>query len=392
LVLQNTNLVNGFIEATLNDTISLSNFRRTEYDKKPFGGLQSTTFTAEKYQLFMMKLDYIVFGITKFKVVDNRLFATNNLSNGVTHFITITEQQQSNLNELPVCFLITDEFYVICGICGKTSCPLSQLLISTTSVSCEEAPSTGAGGVPIGIGLGSTGPSGNNTSGNTNPGTVPNPPDSLNNPCDSVNSIAKNIGFRNLFQNLKNQVPTRKENMYIIPNDLSQTPQLYTGLENEFGFSTLPPDSAFVGKRGWLHNHFADADSAGLTFSGMDVVDFATLLNDTSNFHLDYKNCMIGMVGDSSTQYILMVKDINEFRIWSTFFANEYAIETLYTVNNLSLKNLPLSVKETELRFLKTFKNSGFQLYRGSNDFKKWTPIQLNLAETAVINSPHCSN
>src|SRR5690606_30339361 len=94
-------------------------------------------------------------------------------------------------------------------------------------------------------------------------------------------------------------------------------------------FSVYPPnENVFQGCWGWFHNHFADADSAGLIFSAGDLNILAEqIIRDSAFFQVDYKRFMIGVVADSSTQYILMVEDLTQFATWATtYYNNEYLI------------------------------------------------------------------
>jgi hypothetical protein len=197
-----------------------------------------------------------------------------------------------------------------------------------------------------------------------------------------------------MFQDLKNEVPTRKENLYIFHNTLISSSannpiHLVRGHNNEFSVYPINED-LFQGSWGWFHNHFADSDSAGLIFSAGDINILAEqIVRDNDFFQVDYKRFMIGFVGDSNTQYILMVDNLTQFTTWaSTLFQNEAAISAAFYGSELSQAFLPLSVSETEKRFLKVLQNSGLKLFRGSNDFTTWTPIALNRAGTDVYVSP----
>jgi len=192
---------------------------------------------------------------------------------------------------------------------------------------------------------------------------------------------------------LKTQVPTRQEHLYIFNNlleTISPTNPVYLaeGVENEFA---VYPDTEnkFVGCRGWFHNHFADEDSSGLIFSAGDLNILAEQIVRNNDFYqADYKKFMIGVVADSGVQYILMVDDINQFTSWANIYQNEMVVRAMFTGAGLDVTQLPLSVAETEKRFLKVIKNTGLRLFKGNSDFTSWTPISLNQAGTVVVESP----
>ena len=192
-----------------------------------------------------------------------------------------------------------------------------------------------------------------------------------------------------LFQALKDEVPSRKENLFIFNNLLEPNSPitLVQGADNVFGVYPAV-DTVFKNRWGWMHNHFADEDSASLIFSAGDLNILADqIIRDSASFHLDYKRFMIGVVADSNTQYVLMVDDLNKFATWANTFSNEYLISVSYGAEKLSQASLPLSVAETEKRFLKVIQNAGLKLFRGSSDFTTWTPLSLirNGATVAAI-------
>ncbi len=318
--------------------------------------------SAENFAILFMRLDKAVFGYKKFSITDHNLFKRNNKH--AIHVELGDSATQDNLNAQVTCTTVTitynDCYAPDSDKCrnGCDGCWWCTAVIHITS--CIEnggsGGSEGGSGIPTGSGPSGTpsnggcgtcgGGSGTGWTGWSNLPLIP----ITTVFCDSVNAIAQNANFRTLFQNLKNQVPTRKENMYIIPKNLSQTPTLYSGQENAFEINPLPADTALANGRGWIHNHFADADSAGLIFSAGDIAEFAYELTNTSTFNQDYKTFMIGVVSDSS-QYILSVSDFDKFTTWANTFGNESIISSFYTQNNLSQGFLPISVAETEKRF-----------------------------------------
>jgi hypothetical protein len=188
---------------------------------------------------------------------------------------------------------------------------------------------------------------------------------------------------------LKNQVPTRHENMYIFNDLFLPTSPVTEVLGAENVFSVYPPnESSFVGSSGWFHNHFADADSASLIFSAGDLNILADqIVRDSATFQLNYKKFMIGCVADSNANYILMVDDLAKFKTWAMnpLRSNELLVELQFNAMGLNQAQLPLSKAETEKRFLKVIKDAGLKLFRGNANFTVWTPIKLNASETNVV-------
>lgn len=77
LVLANTEFVNSFFVAIVNDTVTARLFRGREYDEFPFLTDPQTT-TANKIAAQIMVLDKIAFGYEKFRITDRRLFNYSN--------------------------------------------------------------------------------------------------------------------------------------------------------------------------------------------------------------------------------------------------------------------------------------------------------------------------
>lgn len=384
-----------------------------------------------------MLLDNRTFGYTKFNLTNDNLFTASvprqggHRQLGMLSTYTTPNSGRGNLTELMQYTEICVDFYV-CGDpdsdecyngCDYLNCAADEgqpghcfVVSSICNGWWEETggggtggtggTSGGTGGSGTGGGNGSstppecpntpaartenvTNPCGPGWNPNTNGGNAP-----TYNPCDTLNKYSQGNDFLLMFQALRNEVPSRKENIYIfhntlIPSSATNAIHLVNGHDNEF--SVYPTnESQFQGSWGWFHNHFADADSAGLIFSAGDINIFAEqIVRDSAFFQVDYKKFMIGIVGDSNTQYILMVDNIAQFKTWaSTLFQNEAAIAAGFYAEGLSQAFLPLSVAETEKRFLKTIQNAGLKLFRGSNDFTTWSPITLNRAGTAVYVPP----
>jgi hypothetical protein len=75
LVEENTDYVNSFIAAKVSDNVLVKLYEGNRYDEEPFYAVTPTdSVTAEKYALQLMLFDNYIFGRTKFKLTDDRLF------------------------------------------------------------------------------------------------------------------------------------------------------------------------------------------------------------------------------------------------------------------------------------------------------------------------------
>ncbi len=370
--------------------------------------------TAEKFAILFMRLDKAVFGHKKFSIIDNNLFKRNG-KNAVWAEL-LDSAAQNNLDAPLSCTDVTftweDCPYPgncagVNGTCDR--CP--DCMSSLTYTYCMDSGSgSSSGGSGIPTGGGPSGPSGNGgCSGCGGGGSGTTPPSTTtpgwtyyqpiedyidNNPCDTLSKYALANNFQLIFQDLKNKVASRTENLYIVHNLLNPTSNsnpLYLTNGHNDAFSVYPTNEAqFVNSWGWFHNHFADSDSASLIFSAGDLNILAEqIVRDSNYFQIDYKRFMIGVISDSSAQYILMVDNINTFKLWATTTAKyDVAIDGLFYGEKLTQEFLPLSKAESEKRFLKVIQNAGLKLFRGSNDFTTWTGLKLNNTGTEVINSP----
>lgn len=433
IVLSGQNAVNGFIKAIVNDSILVSFSLGQDYKNYPFDN-SSANDGASQFSSFIMMLDHEVFGHTEFRILDKRLFnLQSSHPNNTTVKIKLNNIDSANSLNANLMSGTTSVCWVVqtaasaggtctCGSGGcwcwdgptGVGCCGAQVCIDFEIGSGNEPP----GWPPENTGGGSTGGTSGSGPGiphlypcdpsltpvdfslSANPlppcpppgsgsGFVPDPPipPSPHNPCDTINKYSQGNNFQGMMQLLKDEVPTRKENMFIFGNTLiAGSPILHIpGKADEF---KVYPDNEnlFVGSWGWFHNHFADADSAGLIFSAADVNMLAEqVVRDVSYFQVDYKKYMIGVVADSNANYILMVDDIIQFRSWAAIYSNEKLVEATFQGQSLNQKYLPLSKAETEKRFLLALRFSGLKLFRGSSDFQTWTPIKLHANQNSVI-------
>jgi|GEM_PF-2248369 len=410
IVLEYGDKVNGFILAKINNGVELLYSLAKDYKAFSFeNGVDLND--ASKFVVMNLLLNKEVFGVSNYKITDYNLFTGDNETDKAN---SLSIEGRLAASE---CAIISWQsqycgtpYYTLC----RSECDncLTYCYPISSSVEICTAPNTvtwPAGGIGIsaggGLGSGESGGGGDiphyypciSTPQSLLPGDplppcpepgpgngwIPQLSNSLN-PCDTLAKYSQGNDFQLMFEDLKTRIPTRSENLYIfnnplIPSSSSNPINLTTGYPDEF--SVYPQnENQFVHSWGWMHNHFADADSSSLIFSAGDLNTLADqVIRDSSIFQVDYTHFMIGMVGDSNTQYILIVEDLNKFGSWaSSLFYNEEIIKSAFSGAGLSQKYLPLSVSETEKRFLYVIKNTGLKLFRGSNNSQTWTPIGLN--------------
>lgn len=192
LILNGADIVNGYLQATLNGDISVSLFRRSDYTLLPFGNLQDAGYNADKYQLSMMLFDKQIFGYKKFKVIDKRLFK-NVADTSKQRVIELrdTSVAGNNLNEASGCS--TTIYYFLCSTCGKLNCPYTQNIVFTYCGNGDDGTPQG-GGNPGGLGFPIiTGGGG----GNPYPGQSNTPPPGFPPPRPGIEPFAEDDGYEN---------------------------------------------------------------------------------------------------------------------------------------------------------------------------------------------------
>ncbi len=414
-IVQNSQIyVSGQLTVKVTTTDTTFGFiANTDYKKYGFEGNADSLLNGIKIFALFSRHEKNIFGYTKFNILDNRILKglngiiidsskqymlqlePDNLSNNrLRSFASIAPPMPSSS-----CIIVNN--YVSAGFNVTynqigTTCVITSFGTGSDGTSEDGFPIANSGG---GGSSGSSGSDSNNI-GNGLLGWVHNgpPPIPLKiNPCDTLNKYAQGADFQAMLTDLRNQVPSRKENIYIfnntlIPSSASNPIHLTNGFDNQF--QVYPQnENEFKNSWGWFHNHFADSDSASLIFSAGDLNLLAEqIVRDSAYFKVNYKHFMVGVVSDSNTQYIIMVEDLEKFASWANlFFKDEVMIMSAYNGAGLNQKSLPLSVAETEKRFLKVIQNAGLRLTRGSNDFKTWIGLKLDSIGNNVTSVDACA-
>jgi hypothetical protein len=176
LVLPNTNKVNGFIAAVINDSINYNLYIGKDYYKYSFNDVPEDSLNADKAAMQIMLLDKAVFGYTDFAINDNRLFSnqSNYNINAPQRIIKISNNNGNSGNIVPVCESVIIDWVVIeCAFYQCTVTWINTIIIcpnygggpsgggTTGGGSPFPPPPPGGTGVPCyGCGTGGTGSSG----------------------------------------------------------------------------------------------------------------------------------------------------------------------------------------------------------------------------------------
>jgi hypothetical protein len=184
-VLPNTLVVNAYIEANINDSITLFLNQSNSYSSLPYNGISVTNNTAEKAALRFIDLSHNVFGYNSFKIIDKKLFHNSTSytdTNHITRKVTIKNNTTGRLNNTcveiitsttnnhcPYAFNQCPNIYT--GVIGSCDgCATSCTTTTSTTVSfCsgwwQSGSGTGLGGNNSGGPTGSGGPGGGIVSG-----------------------------------------------------------------------------------------------------------------------------------------------------------------------------------------------------------------------------------
>ncbi len=159
LVLENQSLVNGYILATMTDSIGLSFSLAKDYKAYPFYG-DTTQLSANIFALRIMIMENQVFGNTKFTITDKRLFheQSNNYNDTSSYSLQINLNETDPTNSVLSSFCYTSCAVHVCSVClgNDPDCPLGGTW-TTCNTSCiwyDNGSGNSGGGIPSGGGGG----------------------------------------------------------------------------------------------------------------------------------------------------------------------------------------------------------------------------------------------
>lgn len=338
LVRENDKRVNAFIYAKLNGSISLQLHRAKDYKSYKAGNIDAATDNAERLALQIMMLDKKVFGYSKFKLLDDKLFAgSDNAKRSTPRVLKISNDEPSLAGRgfvpVAVTHCTTTEETLHCtnsGLCASGVCDRCYLCVTPGTTNCvttihyyfvsndDDGPipggGDGGGGGGVNGGDTTTGtmvcnpnplldnglppcPKGNDT------GWDPELTDTFpNNPCETVDSLMKIGLFKNTYQALRDSTVRNYERGVFFVNPFSSTPSLTNvyGLPNNLSIPTFPIINQV---QGFVHNHYNDPNRLSV-FSADDLDAMYQILKDGKI--TDTRTFTFGVVTDS-TSYILMI-------------------------------------------------------------------------------------
>jgi len=382
--------------------------------------------TAERYALFFMIMDYRTFGYTQFKITDTNLFYNNHPYNGNGRRIGLTISNQGGkgysayVENLEVC-----AYYYHCGTpdaavcndadgCDFLDCSTGECYLSDVEFCDDSWPVGGGGGGGAGNGGGNgggtggaggtgggSGSGGGGTppecgeplqplAGRTNivdpcgPGWVPDygddpPPQQA---CDSfIDSLQNDATFADKFKSLNNTATTNlnyEKGFSVVDRATNQyIPKQGDNWNNEIIWN-IPAGTKV---EGILHSHFHGRNSI---FSPQDVIFMAQIF--LQGYAKDTNNLYIGMTGHNNLYpYLLKITNASKFRNFAKKIAGEngddkYKMDQFIS-NYERLLNSPVEENNTKA-FLKMMQEmgvgTGLSLYRGNEDCKEWTKINLD--------------
>lgn len=133
LVKENENYVDGFLFFRINGAIEVHLYRNNDFDKFPYGSMNSEILKSEKVVQMLMKLDESIFGKRKFSLSDTELFKSDLVQNdSIRNVPKSVEYNRDMLNFewMSVCF---DSYH--CHGCPPNQCDLCPLCYSIECVS-----------------------------------------------------------------------------------------------------------------------------------------------------------------------------------------------------------------------------------------------------------------
>ncbi|MBS1732688.1 MAG: hypothetical protein JST02_05280 [Bacteroidetes bacterium] len=133
LVKENENYVDGFLFFRINGIIEVHLYRNNDFDKFPYGSMNSEILKSEKVVQMLLKLDESIFGKRKFNLFDTELFKSDLIQNdSIQNVPKSVEYNRDMLNFewMSVCF---DSYH--CHGCPPNQCDLCPLCYSIECVS-----------------------------------------------------------------------------------------------------------------------------------------------------------------------------------------------------------------------------------------------------------------
>lgn len=386
IVAENADYVNGFISVTLNGNITYNLYRGGDYDLYTFNNVPADSISAEKAAVQMVLLNHHVFGYTKFKVNDKRLFRNHFSSSfdttgaeieveihppsAVTNALSYTE-----CNEVCV--------YNVCTICGEPSCPLSFGICWETCTTYEFPDGGGGGGTPSGGGGDPPPPPPfpcpSSQSRGVPPPTcgptpfpqpiVPIPTQPQPSPCSKVYALFQNAAIKAKYVQVRNERLDPQESAWSYTANGTGGYYSY-GLSGKLEVNINYPPLPTLSK-GSVHCHNAGG------FPIFSLVDIKENLCGLVGGILSTNAC-VGMVSPSGDTYILTVQDINDFATFADNLTNDIMEdrEKEYELYIDKTTSPGANMEKSFLEYLEKY-NSGLGVVKANANFTEFTELKL---------------
>ena len=384
-VLDSSNMVNSYIVAQVNDSISLDLYKSSDY--KNFSFSNNGTFTADMAAMQTMLLTKLVFGNRKFIVNDHRLYSndieySNSKPDKIVTLSNDSLSLTSNLYQISSCYISYDWE---CSQCQGTdpNCPFGGSGTSIMTVPC----SGGDGFIWPPIPGGNPSSSGGGGGGNNGvaPVSVDNVP--LTQPCDpAIVALQSNTNFGAKLKTLNNLTPgIQVEKGYLINNLSTNSYTALTGVANAQSISLNLNAGQMVD--GYMHSHYT-----GLApmFSPDDLIFMAKMfLGNNAN---DPKNLFITLTNPTDgSNYLIKVKDTAKFKIFANNIAGDpFKVEKFKDKYNNNLRTTPQLEERFMIMMRKEKADDAFEIYSGStpndNNETHWFRMSLDGSGTNIAN------
>jgi uncharacterized membrane protein YgcG len=399
--------VDGFITATLNDSVNLDLYRSGDYSAYSFNNVPTDSISADKAAMQIMYFNYRVFGYTRFEVSDNRLLSNDAvLDTSKPHRVfeissvqeppqTLTGNESNLLLAVAMCIDIYQSVPCI-GIFIDQRIGCSVYIGQSCYTIYVD---TGGGGG--GSGGGSTGGGGDPGGGGGTPGTFP-----------CANSQGRGIAIANPCGPANpppvNPIPPLKPPCETV-TDFFQIPNVGSGYQTVAGYASGNTEMAYAFNNtgnGVLSTGIPNQHEVGINLVA-NCIGYVHCHNPGCDYHLFsyedmeqlYRNVafgrvtegtVIGLIASDGTPYMLTIQNKTAFlNAMSTFISDEpdeYERDRKYFQYFEGLDN----AAQKEYAFLKFMGdiNAGVGLVKGNSFLNDFTELKLSSDGTDVIEIP----
>lgn len=356
-----------------------------EYQYRQNGTLEDTSVTAERIAFTLMTLDKEVFGHTKYKITDTKLFENyfpDSLRGNQSYLELDSVSGFGNRTEAMAAPIT---FTVYCGACVSMYWQIIYYY-NLNGIPTWEFPSGGGGGGSTstppdcpGIPVART----ENVINPCEPGWIPIPPtEPPINPCDKVASLKTDSLFKADVNDLKNRLTENKEYAYLHKSTGGRQ-SFHTGVANQCEVSVSINTVTTPKLKSYIHSH---NNTCPLPIFSPD--DLKTLYELYSMGKTD-SVFTFGVITDVGV-YLMVIDDALAL---DNFYTKYFTESGSSDADNLSRKYNAYKIKRTntpeenEKRFLEFLKDEGvgLKLLKANNDLSGYSTISLNRDKNRVV-------